>query len=108
MSFWFKKWKNWTTEHTNRIFVCTDGLYSKSEREPIIKYVNFCMAKGVKAYGIGTGIYAYGIEEIFPNIIYYLNHGNILKVISKCFSDFSIKKIIKCQHLLFLKNFLML
>ena len=52
--------------HTNRIFVCTDGLYSKSERNSIIKYVNFCMAKGVSVYGIGTGIFAYGIEEIFP------------------------------------------
>ena len=32
----------------------------------------------VTVYGIGTGISAYGIEEIYPNIIYPLNPGNLL------------------------------
>jgi hypothetical protein len=36
------------------------------------------MAKGVTVYGIVFGIYAYGIEEIFPNIIYSLNPGYFL------------------------------
>ncbi len=92
-------------EHTNRIFVCTDGLYSKSERNSIIKYVNFCMAKGVSVYGIGIGICVYGIEEIFPNIIYSLNPGNLLKAISKCFSDSSVNKNNKMPTLTFPQKF---
>ena len=93
------------TEHTNRIFVCTDGLYSKFEREAIIKYVNYCMAKGVLVYGIGIGICAYGIEEIFPNIIYSLNPGNLLQAISKCFSDSSVNKNNKMPTLTFPQKF---
>ena len=92
-------------EHTNRIFVCTDGLYSKSERNSIIKYVNFCMAKGVSVYGTGIGICAYGIEEIFPNIIYSLNPGNLLKSILKCFSDSSVNKNNKMPTLTFPQKF---
>ena len=60
------------TEDTNRILVCTDGLYSKSEKNSIIKYVNFWMAKGVSVYGIGIGIFPDCIQVIFP-IIYSLN-----------------------------------
>ena len=93
------------TEHTNRIFVCTDGLYSKSERDIIVKYVNFCMSKGINVYGIGTGICAYGIEEIFPNIIYSLNPANLLQAISKCFSDSSINKNNKMPTLTFPQKF---
>ncbi len=93
------------TEHTNRIFVCTDGLYSKSERKSIIKYVNFCMAKGVSVYGIGTGICAYGIEEIFPQIIYSLNPANLIEAISKCFSDSSVNKNNKMPVLTFPQKF---
>ena len=113
------------TEHTNRIFVCTDGLYSKSERNSIIKvklniskknvgeikdsdpvmYDNFCMAKGVSVYGIGIGICAYGIEEIFPQNIYALNPGNLIEAISKCFSDSSVNKNNKMPVLTFLQKF---
>ena len=66
------------------------GLYSKSERKSIINYINFCMSKDVIVYGIGTGICAYGIEEIFPHIIYALNPGNLIEAISKSFSDSSL------------------
>jgi len=93
------------TEHTNRIFVCTDGLYSKYERKPIIKYVNFCMAKGVAVYGIGLGICAYGIEEIFPQNIYALNPENLIEALSKCFSDSSVNKNSKMPNLTFPQKF---
>ena len=93
------------TEHTNRIFVCTDGLYSKSERKSIIKYVNFCMAKAVAVYGIGIGICAYGIEEIFPQNIYALNPANLIEAISKCFSDSSVNKNNKMPTLTFPQKF---
>ena len=63
------------------------------------------MAKGVSVYGIGIGICAYGIEEIFPNIIYSLNPGNLLNAISKCFSDSSVNKNNKMPTLKFPQKF---
>ena len=86
-------------------FVCIDGLYSKSEREAIIKYANFCMVKGVTVYEIGTGICAYGFEEIVPNIIYSLNPENLLNAISKFFSDSSVNKNNKMPTLTFPQKF---
>ncbi len=50
------------------------------------------MSKDVGVYGIETGICVYGIGEIFPQIIYTLNGGNLIEAISKCFSDSSVNK----------------
>ena len=63
------------------------------------------MAKGVAVYGIWTSIWAYGIEQIFPSIIYSLNPGNILQAISKCFSDSSARKNNKMPSLTFPQKF---
>ena len=63
------------------------------------------MAKGVTVYGIGIGIYAYGIEEIFPNIIYSLNPGNFFQSFSKFFSDSSVNKNNKMSALTFPQKF---
>lgn len=63
------------------------------------------MAKGVTVYGIVFGIYAYGIEVIFPNIIYSLNPGNLLQSFSKFFSDSSVNKNNKMSDLTFPQKF---
>lgn len=74
------------SEHPDFLFVVTDGLFSSSEIQRIVKNVNFCMMKGLIVFGIGVGISPFGIEKLFPSIIYSLNPDKLIQGIASCFS----------------------
>ena len=75
------------TEHTDYLFVVTDGLFSLSQIKRIEKNVNFCMGKGLLTFGIGVGVSPYGIEKLFPNVIYSKNPTKLINGIASCFSE---------------------
>ena len=77
------------TDHSNYIFVLTDGFYRPSQRERIIGVVNNCYYKGINIFGIGVGIYPIGIENLFPQVVYTQNPYNLIEAISLCFGDIS-------------------
>ena len=52
-------------EHTDYLFILTDGLFKKSERQKILEEVNYCVSKNLLVIGIGVGYYPYGIENYF-------------------------------------------
>jgi len=66
------------TNHPNFLFIITDGLFSLSETKRIINNVIYCMKKGLNVFGIGVGISPFGIEKLFPNIIYSLNPDKLI------------------------------
>ena len=68
------------------LFVITDGIFSLSEIQRINKNVVYCMDNGMIVFGIGVGISPFGIEKLFPNIVYSLNPDKLLKGISLCLS----------------------
>ena len=72
------------------LFVITDGLFSKSEIKRIVENVNFCFVKGINIFGIGVGVSPFGIEQLFPSIIYSLNPNKLIQGIASCFSGNSI------------------
>lgn len=74
-------------DRTNYIFILTDGLYSKSERQRILDNVNYCMNKNILVFGIGLGVYPIGIKNLFPNIVYSQDPQKIISGIAKCFND---------------------
>ena len=74
-------------DRTNYIFVLTDGLYSKSERQRILDNVNYCINKNILVFGIGLGVYPIGIKNLFPNIVYSQDPQKLINGISKCFND---------------------
>ena len=80
------------TEHTDYLFVVTDGLFSLSQIKRIVKNVNFCMGKGLLTFGIGVGVSPYGIEKLFPNIIYSKNPTKLINGIASCFSEINKKE----------------
>ena len=67
------------SEYPDFLFVLTDGLFSSSEVQRIVKNVNFCMMKGLNVFGVRVGISPFGIEKLFPNIIYSLNPDKLIK-----------------------------
>ena len=74
------------SDHPDFLFVLTDGLFSLSETQRIIKNVVFCMSKGLNVFGIGVGIAPFGIEKLFPSIISSLNPDKLIQGIASCFS----------------------
>ena len=77
------------SDHTNYIFVLTDGFYKPSQRERIIGVVNNCFYKGINIFGIGVGIYPIGIQNLFPQVVYTQNPYKLIEAISLCFGDIS-------------------
>ena len=77
------------SDHPDFLFVVSDGLFSLSETKRIINNVIFCMKKGLNIFGIGVGISPFGIEKLFPNIIYSLNPYKLIQGIASCFSGTS-------------------
>ncbi len=69
-------------EHTDFLFVLTDGLFSESERQKITDNVHYCISRGMKVFGIGIGMCPYGIEKLFPQIIYSKNPMKLIEGIS--------------------------
>ena len=78
------------SEHPDFLFVITDGLFSLSETKRIIKNVVFCMNKGLNIFGIGVGFSPFGIENLFPNVVYSLNPDKLIQGIASCFSGNSL------------------
>ena len=78
------------SEHPDFLFVITDGLFSLSETKRIIKNVVFCMNKGLNVFGIGVGFSPFGIENLFPNVVYSLNPDKLIQGIASCFSGNSL------------------
>ena len=77
-------------EHTDYLFVLTDGLFSKSQRQKITDNIHYCISRGMKVFGIGLGICPYGIEKLFPNVIYSKNPMKLIEGISECcFGNFN-------------------
>ena len=75
-------------EHTDFLFVLTDGLFSQSERQKITDNVHYCILRGMKVFGIGIGMCPYGIEKLFPQIIYSKNPMKLIEGISDCCYSF--------------------
>ena len=74
-------------EYTSYLFVLTDGLYNFSERDRIIEVVNTCYSKNINVFGIGVGICPFGIEKLFPQVIYSRNPYKLIEGISLFFED---------------------
>jgi len=79
------------SDYKDFVFVITDGLFPISETQRIVKNVNFCMMKGLNVFGIGVGISPFGIEKLFPNIIYSINPDKLIQGIASCLLDISSK-----------------
>ena len=79
------------SDYIDFLFVITDGLFSLSETQRIVQNVNFCMMKGLNVFGIGVGISPFGIEKLFPNIIYSMNPDKLIQGIASCFLDVTSK-----------------
>ena len=84
-AFDLRRYKNY--ERTSYIFVLTDGLFEKDEKERIKEYSNLCIQSGINRFGIGMGIYPKGMENLFPQIIISLNPNNLLKGIASFFGE---------------------
>ena len=76
-------------DHPDFLFVITDGLFSLSETKRIINNAIYCMKKGLNVFGIGVGISPFGIEKLFPNIIYSLNPDKLVQGIASYISGVS-------------------
>ena len=77
------------SEHPNFLFIITNSLFSLSHTQRIIKNVNFCMSKGINVFGIGVGVSPFGIEKLFPSVIYSIDPNELLQGIATCFSGIS-------------------
>ena len=53
------------------------------------------MTKGLNVFGIGVGISPFGIEKLFPIIVYSLNPNKLIQGIASCFSGGSNNSTIK-------------
>lgn len=67
-------------------FILTDGLYDSNERKEISKIINSCIYKDIIVFGIGVGFSPFGIQELFPNVIYAKDPKKLIQAISDCFN----------------------
>ena len=74
-------------EHKDYLFILTDGLLLESERKKVSEEIKLCKSKGLDIIGIGVGLYPFGIEDLFPFIVYSRNPSKIIEGISLCFSE---------------------
>ena len=56
------------------------------------------MRKGLNIFGIGVGISPFGIEKLFPSIIYSLNPDKLIQGIASCFSGASLLNQVMVQN----------
>ena len=82
-------------DNTNYIFVLSDGLYYPSQREKIIGVINNCYFKNIKIFGLGIGIYPFGIEKLFPQVVYSQNPSKLIESISLTLTSFLILIIMR-------------
>jgi hypothetical protein len=83
------------SQHPNFIFVITDGLFSLSEKRRIVENINYCILKEINIIGIGVGISPFGIEKLFPNIVFSMNPDKLIQGISLCLSKITSDNRIK-------------
>ena len=69
------------------IFILTDGLFEKEEREKIKIYSNYCLQNGIRVICIGIGLYPVKINNIFTEVIYAYSPNNLWKGISALFGN---------------------
>ena len=69
------------------LYILTDGLYQKNERNEILKSINDCEQNGINVIGIGLGIYPKGIEKLFTNSLYCRDPSTLIKGISYFFGE---------------------
>lgn len=74
-------------DYTSFLFVLTDGLYEKAERNRILQVVNNFVQSGTSVFGIGVGSYPKGIEELFPQIVFSPNPFIVMKCVESLFGD---------------------
>ena len=74
-------------DYSSFMFVLTDGLFEKGEKERILKAVNNCFLSGTSIFGIGLGAYPKGIEELFPQVIFAPNPSLVMKCVASLFGD---------------------
>lgn len=74
-------------DYTSLLFVITDGLYEKSERNRILQTVNNFVQSGTSVFGIGVGSYPKGIEELFPQVIFSPNPSIVMKCVASFYND---------------------
>ena len=74
-------------EHTDYLFVLTDGLFQKSEMTKIKEEIIYCISKNLLIIGIGVGYYPYGIEKLFPYVVYSRLPKKIIEALALGFSD---------------------
>lgn len=76
-----------SVDSTSYMFVLTDGLYEKDQKELIKKHVASCAQNGIATFGIGIGIYPNGIDELFPNVIFSPNPNHLINGIASFFEN---------------------
>ena len=69
------------------LFVLTDGLFQKSEADKIYEEISLCYAKNILIIGIGVGYYPFGIENLFPFVVYSRQPNKIIEALTLSFSD---------------------
>lgn len=74
-------------EHTDYLFILTDGFFQEFEINKILKEIIYCCSKNLLTIGIGVGYYPYGIEKLFPYIVYTREPNKIIEAIALSFSD---------------------
>jgi hypothetical protein len=89
------------SDYTSYLFVLTDGLYSFSERDIIIGAINSCTSKNINVFGIGVGMYPYGIGKLFRQVIYARNPSKLIEGLALIFGDISKYKNISMTPIIY-------
>ena len=74
-------------DSTSLMFVFTDGLFQKEQKELIKSHTMTCLQSGINVFGIGIGIYPRGIVDIFPQAVFAINPNYLIHGIASCFGD---------------------
>ena len=83
------------SQHSNFIFVITNGSFSLSEKRSIVENINYCILKEINIIGRGVCISPFGIKKLFPNIVYSMNPDRLIQEISLCLSRITSNNRIK-------------
>jgi len=64
--------------------------FQNHKDKKITDNIHYCISRGMKVFGIGLGICPYGIEKLFPNVIYSKNPMKLIEGIYECcFGNFN-------------------
>lgn len=76
-----------STDAASFLFVLTDGLFQREQKDLISKHIMACIQSGMLVFGIGLGIYPSGIVDIFPQAIFATNPNYLINGIASLFGD---------------------